>query len=172
MATQLTAEDARLSLNNHVADKGAEVFAKYGPTIGLTELRAILEDRACVRYPCELVFDGSRLNPGEFAFPEPKGESPEDGFTLLVHPIYMMQAAMVPYLAFYHLVVVNYGVFASPDDAETYAAAALGIPRDLYYDTLCHLADELGGSPDEGAGLGVGLPVAVGCGGGCSCGGD
>ena len=61
MAQQLTAADARLSLNAHVAAKGAEIFAKYGPRIGWRELQAILLDRTCVRYPCTIEFDASPL---------------------------------------------------------------------------------------------------------------
>lgn len=171
MATPLTAADARTSLNNHVADKGAELFAKYGPAIGMTQLPAILADRTLVRYPCELVFDSSRLQPGEFAYPEQKGDVPEEGFTLLVHPVYLTQPVMIPYLVLYQLVVVNYGDFASPDDAETFAAAALGLPREDYYGILCNLADQLGSELDPGTGLGGGAPAAGGCGGGdCSCG--
>ena len=162
MATQLTANDAKQSLNAHVAAKGAAVFEQYGPTIGWTQLQAILRDHACVRYPCDLVFDSSRLNPGEFAFPEPKGETPEEGFTLFVHPIYMTQLAMVPFLALYQLVTVNYGEFASADDAETFASSALGLPREEYYRILCDLADELGAGIDPGSGHAHG----GGCGGG------
>ena len=168
MATQLTAADAKQSLNAHVAVKGAEIFAKYGPQIGWPELQAILRDRTCVRYPCELVFDSARLNPGEFAFPEAKGEMPEEGFTLFVHPVYMTQLGLVPYLALYQLVTVNYGGFASADDAETFASAALGLPREDYYQTLCGLADELGAGIDPGASQ---SPGTAGCGGGCSCSG-
>jgi len=70
-------------------------------------------------------------------------------------------------LALYQLVAVNYGVFASADDAETYAAAALGLPREDYYQTLCGLADQLGVGIDPGSGHQHG---ADGCsGGGCSC---
>ncbi len=155
MATQLTATDAKQSLNAHVAAKGTEIFEKYGPVIGWTELQAILKDRACVRYSCQLVFDSARLNPGESAFPEPKGDRPEEGFTLYVHPVYMMQLAMVPYLALYQLVAVNYGAFASAEDAETFAACALGLPREEYYQALCGLADELGaGHSPDGCGCG------------------
>jgi len=166
MATQLTTADAKLSLNAHVAAKGAELFAKYGPVIGWNELQAILKDRAFVRYPCQLVFDSARLNPGETAYPEPKGEMPEEGFTLYVHPVYMTQLAMVPYLALYQLVAVNYGAFASADDAETFAAQALGLPREEYYQALCGLADELGAGIDPGTGA-----TAHGqcSGGGCGC---
>jgi hypothetical protein len=167
MATQLTASDAKMSLNAHVAAKGAEIFGKYGPTIGWAELQSILQDRTCVRYPCELVFDSARLNPGEFAFPEPKGGVPEAGFILFVHPVYMTQLGLVPYLALYQLVTVNYGEFASAEDAETFASGALGLPREEYYQTLCGLADQLGAGLDSDSGP---THQAGGCrGGGCSC---
>jgi hypothetical protein len=52
MATQLTADDARQSLNAHVAAKGAEIFEKYGPHIGWKELQHILKDENCIRYSC------------------------------------------------------------------------------------------------------------------------
>jgi hypothetical protein len=145
MATQLTADDAKQSLTAHVAAKGAEIFEKYGPTIGWKQLLQILEDRACVRYPCQVVFDVAPLGPGEFAHPVPKGDKPEDGFTLCVHPCYMTQLPYVPYLVLYQLVLVNYGAFASRDDAETLGAAALGLSKDDYYNTICELADQLGG---------------------------
>jgi hypothetical protein len=165
MATQLTADDAKQSLTAHVASKGAEIFAKYGPRIGWNELQAILSDRSCVRYPCTLDYDESGLQPGEFAYAEPNGELPENGFTLHVHPIFSMRPAMIPHLALYHLVTVNYGEFASSDDAETFAAAALGLDRELYYQSLCTLADEITGEVEPGDGLAQGHST------GCSCGG-
>ncbi len=161
MATQLTAESAKQSLAAHVRSKGEEINAKYGPRIGMTELEALLLDRSCVRYPCVIDFDDSRLQPGEFAFAEPNGELPENGFTLHVHPLYCSRPGVVPQLALYHLVAVNYGQFASPDDAETFASAALGIDREAYYESLCQLADEL----PEAAADPLGHPP------GCSCGG-
>ncbi len=145
MPTQLTADDARQSLNAHVAAKGEEIFAKYGPRIGWKELRLIVEDRACVRYPCEVVFDAGQLGEGEFAHPVAKGGSPEDGFTLFVHPFFMTQLDRVASLVLYQLVLVNYGEFASADDAETFGASALGISKDEYYEGLCEMADEIGG---------------------------
>jgi hypothetical protein len=144
MATQLTAEDAKLSLNALVAAKGTEIFEKYGPLIGWKQLLQILEDRTAVRYPCEVAFDAALLQQGELAFPAPKGAYPEEGFKLCVHPCFMMQLEYVPHIVLYQLVIVNYGEFASADDAETFGAAALGIGKEEYYQTLCHLADELG----------------------------
>lgn len=143
MAARSGALDARQSLNACVAAAGTEIHEKYGPRIGWTQLLQILGDRRCVRYPCELVFDAAPLQAGEFAHPVAKGDHPADGFTMYVHPIFMMQPEEVPLLVLYQLVLVNYGAFASPDDAETFAAAALGLPKDEYYETLCRMADRL-----------------------------
>ena len=143
MATRLTADDARQSLNAHVAAKGAEIRAKYGPDIGWDKLLLILGDRSCVRYPCEIVFSADQLEPEEFAHPVPKGAHPEDGFTLFVHPRFESGREQLAVLVFYQLVAVNYGEFASPDDAVTFGASALGLAEDDYYRIVCEQADRL-----------------------------
>lgn len=146
MSRQLTAEDARQSLTDHVASKGQEIREKYGPWIGWHELQRILEDRSCVRYPCEIVFNEGPLQPGEFAFPAPKGKTPDEGFALYVHPFFATQPEKVPYLVLYQLVQVNYGDFATANEAETFGAAALGLGKDEYYRAVCALADQLAGT--------------------------
>ena len=145
MSKQLTADDFKQSLNAHVASKGEEIRARYGPDLGWSELQRMLEDRSVVRYPCEIVFDAAPLLEGEFAFAMPKGGDPEDGFKICVHPFFSLQPDRVPHLVLYHLVTVNYGPFASADDAETFGAAALGLVKDDYYAQLCELADQIGG---------------------------
>lgn len=169
MATQLTADDAKQSLTAHVAAKGEEICAKYGPGLGWKELQQLLQDRAFVRYPCVIVFDAAQLNPGEVAHPVPNGDRPEDGFALHVHPFFMLQLPRVPHLALYQLVAVNYGEFASADDAETFGAAALGLSRDEYYDLLCGLADQLCGNADETEPAHE--PTHAHAGGSCGCSG-
>ncbi len=139
-----SAQDARQSLNASAAAIGTKIYEKYGPRIGWTQLLQILEDRSCTRYPCQIVFDAAPLEAGEFAHPVAKGEHPADGFTIYVHPFFMMQLDQVPLLVLYQLVSVNYGAFAAPEDAETFGAAALGLDKDEYYHALCGLADELG----------------------------
>jgi hypothetical protein len=161
MATQLTADDAKQSLTTHVASKGEEICEKYGPGLGWSDLQALLTDRAYVRYPCEVQFDAGPLQAGEFAHPIAKGEKPEDGFTMFVHPVYMLDLPDVPYLVLYQLVAVNYGEFASAEDAELFGANALGISRDEYYETLCELAERVDGSQES-------PPHEHGT-GGCSC---
>jgi hypothetical protein len=140
------------SLSDHVLDKGREIHAKYGPQIGWAELERMLQDRAVVRYPCEIRFSSERLESGELAYPEPLGESPEEGFRMWVHPAFVAMRGMVPHLVLYQLVAVNYGDFASADDAETFGAAALGLERDDYYQLLCTLADDLEGMDAGGPG--------------------
>src|SRR5271165_5408481 len=143
MPKKLTIEDARESLTAHVAAKGTEIREKYGPRIGWSQLQRILADSECVRYPCELAFDAAPLQPDECAYPVARGERPEDGFRLCVHPYFSAFPARVPLLALYQLVAINYGAFASPEDAEAFGAAALGMPRDDYYNALCAMADEI-----------------------------
>jgi hypothetical protein len=143
MSRQLTIEDARQSLNAHLAAKGAEIQAKYGPQIGWRELEQVLADRSCVRYPCEVRFEAGQLLPGEFAHPVPISERPDDGFIIYVHPAFGNCLDRAPYLVFYQLVLVNYGEFASTDDAETFGANALGLSKDDYYRALCEMADEI-----------------------------
>ena len=149
---QLTAEDARQSLNTHVIAKGDELRQKYGPRIGWHELQQLLQDREFVRYPCEIAFDATPLLPGEFAHPVPRGRQPEEGFTLFVHPFFATQLAVVPGLALYQLVLVNYGEFASAADAEAFGAHALGISTEEYYHQFCALADLVSGEPGNGGG--------------------
>jgi hypothetical protein len=150
MPTHLTADDAKQSLTAHIEAKGIEVFVKYGSQLASGELQPLLTDRAFVRYPCEIVFDATNLLPGECAHPLQKGSRPEEGFTMAVHPMFMVQRDRLAWLVLYQLVTVNYGEFASAADAETFGAAALGLTRDEYYTALCEMADQLGGERDCG----------------------
>lgn len=145
MPAQPREDEARNTLTAHAAAKGTEIYEKYGPRIGWEELARVLGDRECVRYPCEIAFDASGLEHGEFAHPEPKGEKPEDGFVMRVHPHFRDQLDQVPLLVLYQLVLVNYGVFAGSEDAEAFGASALGLPREEYYTRVCALADQLAG---------------------------
>ena len=170
MAITLTADDAKQSLTTHVETKGVEVYSKYGPLLGWGELQRLLADHAYVRYPVKLVFDSAPLLPGEIAHPVQDGERPEEGFTMVVHPIFQLQLDLVPAIVLYQLVAVNYGVFASSDDAETFGAAALGLTRDEYYEMLCAASDQVGGGVPTDI-LGNPLEHSI-SGGDCGCGGE
>lgn len=143
MSRQLPGQDARQPIAAHAAAKGLEIHDRYGCPFGWKELLGLLEDRAFVRYPCEIVFDAGPLLPGEFACPLPKGSRPEDGFVMYVHPLFQRDLDEVPLLVLYQLVSVNYGDFASAEDAEVFGAAALGLGREEYYAAVCRMADRL-----------------------------
>jgi hypothetical protein len=168
MPQQLTLDDARKSLAGHLADRGAAIHAKYGPRVGWNELQRLLQDKECCRYPVELAFSDEGLEDGEFAHPFAKTDDPNDGYVMRVHPFFATEPAVVPALVLYQLVLVNYGDFASPEDAETFGAAVLGIDREAYYEQLCELADLVS------TGIATMDPAAShdhgGCGGSCSCG--
>jgi hypothetical protein len=160
--------EARQSLTAHAAAKGADLRQKYGSHLGWGELQRILADPDFVRYPCVLEFDAGPLEEGETAYAQPRGERPEDGYRLCIHPYYALDLSRVPLLALYQVAAVNYGAFAGPGDAEAFAAAALGLEVDAYYEALCALADEIGGEPAEPAPGGDGGCGCSHTGGGCS----
>jgi len=143
MPVTLTTDDFRVSLAGHVQTRGEEIRQKHGPRIGWSELQRIVEDRACVRYPCRIQFDAHPLGPGEMAHALPLGNRPEDGFQIYVHPLLMTELGDAVYAVLYQLVPVNYGPFASAEDAEIFGAAVLGISQEEYYQALCSIADRL-----------------------------
>ena len=145
MARSAITVSKRQALSAEVVAEGAEVWTKYGPRIGWDDLLSLLQDRACVRFPCELRFDAKPLLPGEFAHALPRGGKPEDGYTIYLHPVYEHQLHNVPYLVLHQLVLVNHGASATADHAEIYGAVALGLPKDEYYHILCELSGQIGG---------------------------
>jgi len=153
MPSQLSPERVRQSITAHAASKGEEIHLRF-PRLGWAELNQLLGDPNHTRYPCEVVFGSVGLFPGEFAHADPKGDRPEDGFRILVHPFFQSRLDQVPILVLYHLVTVNYGEFVSAEDAEVFGAAAMGLDREDYYAAVCRLADELdaAGNPALGGG--------------------
>lgn len=151
MCKQLTEQDARQTLHAHAECKGAEIYEKFGQEITWHQLKEILNDRASTRYPCEITFDSSQLFSGELAHASPRGKHPEEGFLIHVHPVLMTRLDLVPYVVLYQLVVVNYGEFASSEDAEIFAARALGMGKQEYYEALCSIVDEFAQCSSERA---------------------
>jgi hypothetical protein len=145
MARQLNSENVHDGVSAELAAQAREIREKYGPEIGWNELLLVLEDRACVRYPCEIRFDAGPLLAGEFAHAEPKGATAEQGFTIYVHPCYADQRQRVSYVVLHQLVLVNFGSSATADDAECFGSSALGLTKDQYYSALCELSELIGG---------------------------
>ncbi len=143
MTTQPSITETRLSLNAHAAAKGEDLRAKYGPILDWDKLHQLLQDRACVRYPTEILFDAAPLMPGEIGYAFQKKKNPEEGFTIFVHPCFSSNFQDAFYVILYQIVVVNYGPFANSDDAEAFGSSALGITQEAYYQRLCNLAQEV-----------------------------
>jgi hypothetical protein len=137
-----TEADGRRALRDHVVDRALAARARHGAPIDAAAFRRLLEDRELVRYPTTLEFSAAELRPGEFACALPAGERPADGFRLIVHPRFRGRDDLVPLLAAYHLVTVNYGDIASHEEAELFGAALLGLDVESYYRMLCGFADE------------------------------
>jgi hypothetical protein len=145
MARELKSKTARQWLREEVTAKGLEIHNKYGPQIGWEELARLLQDRNFVPYPCELKFDASPLLPGEFAHPMARGETPDEGYTIYIHPIYASQLSSVSYLVLHQLGLLSFGEGATLDDAEVFGSSALGMTKEDYYHTLCELSAQIGG---------------------------
>jgi hypothetical protein len=143
MTERLDAQNAERALGDHAYEKGLAIRVTYGTDLNWDSLLDLLNNRECVRYPCRIKFDSSQLQPGEFAYPQPLGECPEDGFIIHVHEHFENRKDDLPALILYQLVAVNYGKFASDTDAERFGAAALGMKVDAYYHYVCRLADEI-----------------------------
>jgi hypothetical protein len=145
MARQLKSDETHEALEACLSTQAALIHRRYGPRIDWNQLLLLLEDRACVRFPCEIRFDAEPLLPGEFAHVVPRGPAAEDGFTIYLHPFYAVQLDQAVYLVLHQLVRVNYGIGAGPEDAETFGAIALGVAKTDYYRVLCDLSGQLGG---------------------------
>ncbi len=138
-----TVRDGAIALRDHILAVAATARQRYGPQIDHAAILRIIEDREIVRYPVTLVFDDRLLNPGEFAFPEPRGRQPGEGFTLHIHPCFSSRPEALPMLIAYQIVRINYGDVASHEEAELFGSTLLGMDRDEFYDAICELADSM-----------------------------
>jgi hypothetical protein len=145
MARELKTELVKPGLRDHVSAQATEIHIKYGPELGWDQLRQLLEDRSFVPYSCEIRFDAGPLLPGEFAHPFPRGQTPDDGYIIYIHPYYSTQLSRVPLLVLHQLALINYGDSATLDDAETFGSLALGLSKEEYYHALCELSAQIGG---------------------------
>ncbi len=139
---QPTEEDGKLALREHAILRAMEARHRYGD-IGAEEILALLKDPSLVRFPTILRFDSEPLEPGEFAFSAPLGETPSEGFCLFVHPYFQDKPEALPFLVSYQLVRINYGDVATHEDAEAFGAALLGLETEDYYQKVCALADAI-----------------------------
>lgn len=144
LAASLTPEEGYRALRDHLLDKAHLARARHGPVIDEGAMLRILVDPEVVRFPTVVVYDADPLQPGEFAWPRPRGEKPSDGYELVIHSHFQGRPDVMPLLAAYHIVAINYLDLATHEEAELFGATLLGLDVDDYYARLCRLCDELG----------------------------
>lgn len=140
---KLTIEDGRKALGAHVLEKGYQLRKKYNKFIDYDTLLKILKDEEFVRFPTRIVFRSDMLEDGMFAMAQQVSDKASDGYVIYVHEYFKNRLDDLPALILYHLVTVNYGDFATFNEAEEFGSAALGMGKDEYYQLLCHLADQI-----------------------------
>ncbi|GJM26859.1 MAG: hypothetical protein DHS20C16_32740 [Phycisphaerae bacterium] len=138
-----TVRDGSVALHDHLITVAATARERYGPEMDFAAIVQILDDREIVRYPVSLAFDDAPLQTGEFAFPEPIGCHPSEGYTLFIHPYLEGNLEALPLLIGYQLVRINYGDVASHEEAEVFGAALCEMDRDAYYEQICRIADSI-----------------------------
>ncbi len=138
-----TEAEAKQSLQDHVGQKAYDAREAYSHHIDASSILDLLTDSRFVRYPVAIKFNADYLQQGEFAYMDPNGGHPEEGFTLYIHPFFEQQLDALPLLIAYHLVCVNYGDIATSAEAEIFGATLLGMETETYYQKLCQLADSI-----------------------------
>ncbi|PIE02888.1 MAG: hypothetical protein CSA81_05140 [Acidobacteria bacterium] len=132
------------SLSEHVKRRAAFIRDKYelGSPAKIRKelLDVMLSDREVARFPTELFFT-SQIEEGLFGICRKKSEDPRDGYQILLHSSLKDMGNKLAMFVFYLLVQVNYGDFASCQEAELFAASILDVQVDDYYRELCHLVD-------------------------------
>lgn len=139
----ITLEDGRRALAVHALQKGSDLRKKYGSFIDFETFLKILQDEEFVRFPTRIIFDSSKIEKGMFAVVEKEADEPTKSYIIYVHEYFKKRLGDLPAVVLYHVVTVNYGDFATYNEAEEFGSAALGMEKDYYYQYLCRLADQI-----------------------------
>lgn len=108
-----------------------------------SQRQQILKDPEFVRYPTHIKFDSQKLEVGMFGAAERLSTDSKDGYIIYIHEFFKSRPGDLAALVFYHIVTVNYGDFATYNEAEEFGSAALGMDKDTYYQYICRLADSI-----------------------------
>ncbi len=140
---KLTLEDGQRAAGAHALEKGHQLFVKYGKFIDYDTLLIVLKDEEFVRYPTRVEFDSKKVEEGMFGLAQRTSNEASDGYVIYIHEYFKKREGDLPALVFYHLVTVNYGDFATFNEAEEFASAALGMDKEYYYQYVCRLVDAI-----------------------------
>ncbi|MFG0284698.1 MAG: hypothetical protein ACF8R7_09780 [Phycisphaerales bacterium JB039] len=134
-----TERDAREGLRQHLLDRALAARQRYGPHIGAEQALALVADRAVVRYPATICFDGAALRPGEFGFAEVVADDAGRRIRLYLHDRLTGAPQRWPLAIAYHIPPINYHDIATHDDCVAYGACLLGLHPADYQQALAAL---------------------------------
>ncbi len=140
---KLTLEDGQKAASAHALERGYQVHQKYGKFIDYEALLKILKDDEFVRYPTQIKFDSTKIESEMFGFAQRISTDINDGYIIYIHDFFENRQCDLPALVLYHLVCVNYGDFATHNEAEEFASSALGMEKEYYYQYVCRLTDSI-----------------------------
>ena len=129
------------AFHQHIINNAMEARLRYGLYIDTKTIMKMLDDRKVVRYPTAVVFEATPLEGDSFAYAQPNGENPNQGFILYVHPFYKELYEVLPLLISYHIPAINYSHVATSTEAELFGATLMGLEVEAYYQAICELAD-------------------------------
>lgn len=141
--THLSEKDGHLGMLKHARSKGRLLRSRYGPLFSRESIHTLLQNREIVRHPTRIVFRSTLLQPGEPAHVTEVDTPGDRHFVLAIHPDFRQDRHAIACLAFYQLVRVNYGPYASAEHAEALGSEAMGMTEQDYYECMCQLADRL-----------------------------
>ena len=135
-------QHGRSALRTHLTTAAQTAQRQLEGLEGAAMIEAMLQDRACVRYQTELVFDDAQLLPGTLGRVVPiQTDGGQRQFQLHLAARFATQPQAWPALVAYYIPTINYGRMPTADDSLSYGAALLGVDEDAYYQRLCALMD-------------------------------
>lgn len=145
MNQKLTVEDGKKALVEHATTKALDIVEKYGVLNSLEQLNALLKDSSFIRFPTEIQFIDAVVDGETFGFVDKKSENPSDGYVIYLHKNVKNDEILMVATTMYLLVSVNYGDFASFEEAEVFGSVSMGMDKEEYYQMLCSAVDKIHG---------------------------
>ena len=125
------------ALARHACFAADRARSRLGGPLSADNLSEALRDDVCFRYPVEIGFDETGLEPQQFADARFSGPDGQRVCKLHVRPRFKDGADVLHLLVAYMAAPINYGDVATPDLCEQYGAALVGMTRENYYKVLC-----------------------------------
>ncbi len=136
------AQVAEDGLTTRLREQGDAARAQFG---GLrpSNLGTFLEDRNHVRRPTRLVLELGEMGMHQFAQPEDDIRTP-GGMMLYLRPLLGKRPDYLIRAVAYMIPVVNYGAIIEDEHCLVYGAALFGETPEIFYESICAIADWLG----------------------------